>query len=381
MQKHILLVAFIILLGTGYTPTAEAQWRDWDEEDMREWRERYEESREGGDIDEDDVRSWRRQNSKTQEAIEDLDDDRVESIRIPILFGVTLDDLYPNFGDPRDGGAREHEGLDMLAPLGTPIVSPTEAVVIRIGDGSGSGEYVSTANPGGETFVYMHLDEVADIDVGDVLKAGDLIGFVGNTGNASGGPAHLHFELREDREPTDPIERLTDEFSLQEKMDALETILDEYDDAEDLAEFLVEEFLGVFIQAQGQSIDLPDEIIDALPASVQGMSGGLPQRDLTLGSQGTDVMALQSLLIAEGHLDIATPTDYFGPLTEAALAAYQRANGISPASGYYGPVTRAAIGVGSSAVPANTRTELLAELERLTKLVAELQAQLAAMQN
>src|SRR5690606_7271821 len=123
----------------------------------------------------------------------------------------------PDFGDPRDGGDREHEGQDILAPRGTPILSPTEAVVLRIGNGSSSGKNVYTANPGGETFVYMHLDEIAsDLEEGDRLDTGDLIGYVGNTGNASGGPAHLHFEIREGREAKDPYPRLLASFTVEE---------------------------------------------------------------------------------------------------------------------------------------------------------------------
>jgi hypothetical protein len=64
-------------------------------------------------------------------------------------------------------------------------------------------------------------------------------------------------------------------------------------------------------------------------------------KDLTLGSTGADVTALQNLLISAGDLKITTATTYFGALTKAALAKYQAANGISPASGYFGPKTRA----------------------------------------
>src|SRR3990167_3062150 len=155
-----------------------------------------------------------------------LGDTRVEALPIPVLLGVELSNLTKNFGDPRDGGARTHEGLDMLAPEGTPIASPTEAVVIRIGEDDGSGIYVRTANPGGESFVYMHLVSVADdLERGDALERGDLIGFVGNTGNASGGPAHLHFEIRKDG-AHDPYPRLTHTFTLEERMSALEEALE-----------------------------------------------------------------------------------------------------------------------------------------------------------
>ena len=66
-------------------------------------------------------------------------------------------------------------------------------------------------------------------------------------------------------------------------------------------------------------------------------------RDLTLGSTGADVTALQNWLISKGHTIAAGATGYFGAQTRAALAAYQAANGITPAAGYFGPITRAKV--------------------------------------
>ncbi|RJQ28906.1 hypothetical protein C4571_02600 [Candidatus Parcubacteria bacterium] len=67
-------------------------------------------------------------------------------------------------------------------------------------------------------------------------------------------------------------------------------------------------------------------------------------RDLTVGSRGDDVSALQQILISKGHLTaVSAPTGYFGSLTQAALAAWQAANGVSPTAGYFGPKTRAAM--------------------------------------
>jgi hypothetical protein len=65
-------------------------------------------------------------------------------------------------------------------------------------------------------------------------------------------------------------------------------------------------------------------------------------QDLTLGSKGADVTALQQMLISDGYLTAVTaPTGYFGALTQKALAAFQAAKGITPAAGYFGPKTRA----------------------------------------
>ena len=176
--------------------------------------------------DEDDSRYYReRYSSSVRRAVNKLDDDEVDEMPVPVL-GVHYDRIYPDFGDPRDGGAREHEGQDILAPSGTPIVSPTDAVVTRTGKGSSAGVYVYTANPGGENFRYMHLDRIADgVKAGKVLKPGDLIGFVGNTGNAAGGPHHLHFEIRDGRRAEDPYPRLTGSFTNAELIRSLTAIV------------------------------------------------------------------------------------------------------------------------------------------------------------
>ncbi len=68
-------------------------------------------------------------------------------------------------------------------------------------------------------------------------------------------------------------------------------------------------------------------------------------RDLTLGSSGQDVVFLQGLLSEMGYLNvpISVPLGYFGSLTQSALAQYQAAIGVSPASGYFGSITKTAM--------------------------------------
>jgi len=95
--------------------------------------------------------------------------------------------------------------------------------------------------------------------------------------------------------------------------------------------------------------------ITALQAQLSGTSAPAAgsytfSQNLTLGSKGADVTALQQILIASGHLKISAPTGYFGSLTKAALAAWQADHSISPAVGYFGPVTRAAMGSVSGGV-------------------------------
>ncbi|CAN5754197.1 hypothetical protein BH11PAT2_BH11PAT2_01970 [soil metagenome] len=286
-------------------------------------------------------------NSAMQSAIDSLGSTPVQNIPIPVLLGVAVSDISPNFGDPRDGGTRTHEGEDILAPKNDYIVSPTDAVVTSTGTGESAGNYVYTANPGNETFAYMHLDTFAPgITIGTVLKPGDLIGYVGNTGDASSGPTHLHFEIREGRTATDPFPRLTKEFTLAERITYVTAALKNASNQTVDAQMLVSGYRGTFLSAKAQGMVLPSAILTAL-----GTVSSLPTtgfaRDLTVGSRGDDVTALQTLLIQKNTgpatlaLGNAGATGYFGAITRAALAEYQAAHSITPPAGYFGPITRA----------------------------------------
>jgi len=101
--------------------------------------------------------------------------------------------------------------------------------------------------------------------------------------------------------------------------------------------------------------------INALMAQLSAMSGGAAvsssfTTDLTVGSKGADVTALQQALVAKGFLTMPSGVayGYFGNLTKSAVAAWQAANGITPAVGYFGPKSRAAFGgvAGTPATPA-----------------------------
>lgn len=287
------------------------------------------------------------QPSDFQEAVNNLPGVTTKAVVMPILFGVGVKNISPNFGVPRSGG-RSHQGEDIMAVKGTPIISPTTAVVLRMGYGPSAGHYVYTVNPGGETFVYMHLDRIGEgVTPGAELAQGALIGYVGNTGNASGGAAHLHFEIHNSSgNPTDPFPRLTAELSLQEKITYLNTIMAQATDANALAKFLVTNFRSTFTSAMAADIILPAAIQNLLTAggTVAAVSAS---GDLEVGSKGVPVVALQKYLIqansgaAAAKLKAAGATGTFGPVTKAALVEFQLAKGITPASGYYGSATHA----------------------------------------
>jgi len=277
--------------------------------------------------------------SEGRALIEALGDIPVAALPIPVLLGVELSNLTKNFGDPRDGGTRTHEGLDMLASEGTPIASPTDAVVVRTGDGTGSGLFVRTVNPGGESFVFMHLVAIANgIQPGVAVKRGDIIGFVGNTGNASGGPPHLHFEIRING-AQDPYPRLTSVFTLEERMRGIMQAL--LQGGANYVSMYATKFRTTFDAARAQGLTVPDAILSLLntapPPVATPTTPTTPSANETLvfGKNNSRIVELQQFLIdaASGsdatYLARSGATGYFGPITRAALIEYQRSAGLS----------------------------------------------------
>jgi len=99
------------------------------------------------------------------------------------------------FGDPRNGGRRRHEGVDIFAPRGTRALAAADAWVARVGTNrlGGNVVYLATGATGpGLGFYYAHLDRQL-VRTGARVTAGEPVGLIGDTGNARGGPTHLHF--------------------------------------------------------------------------------------------------------------------------------------------------------------------------------------------
>ena len=108
---------------------------------------------------------------------------------------------------PRPGG-RRHEGIDIFAPKGTPVLSTTRGIVVRVGTNRLGGQVVGVLGPGLEWHYYAHLDRFGSFREGDIVRPGDVIGYVGNTGNARGTPSHLHYGIYKGG-ATNPYVRLT----------------------------------------------------------------------------------------------------------------------------------------------------------------------------
>jgi murein DD-endopeptidase MepM/ murein hydrolase activator NlpD len=106
-----------------------------------------------------------------------------------------LSSFTDTWGAPRSGG-RSHKGVDMLAARGTPVVAVESGTVLRMGNGGLGGITVWMRGTGGDEYYYAHLDDWAPgLSTGQLVSTGELLGYVGSTGNASYSVPHLHFEL------------------------------------------------------------------------------------------------------------------------------------------------------------------------------------------
>lgn len=126
------------------------------------------------------------------------------SLPVPVE-GVRAKQIADTFGAPR-GTDRTHQGVDIFATRGTPIRSATRGVVVDVSDGGLGGRQVWVLGPGRERHYYAHLDDWATgLSAGQAIQAGDVLGFVGTTGNARGTPPHLHYGIYGAQGAYDPL--------------------------------------------------------------------------------------------------------------------------------------------------------------------------------
>jgi murein DD-endopeptidase MepM/ murein hydrolase activator NlpD len=134
-------------------------------------------------------------------------------------------EFVDSWGNARSGG-RRHQGTDILAPQMTPIVAAADGVVERFGNGPRSGYYIVIKHRDGYETWYMHMNNdtpgtddrrgapgftyAAGLAEGDPVEAGQLIGYVGDSGNAEWTTHHTHFELHLDGRAINPYRLLTE---------------------------------------------------------------------------------------------------------------------------------------------------------------------------
>lgn len=137
-------------------------------------------------------------------------------------------DFTNSFGDSRSGG-RFHKGNDLLAPRMTEVYAVADGTVIYVGINNLSGRNVKLEHVEGWESYYLHLNNdnpgtddgqapwtltvAPGVEVGEQVEAGQLIGWVGDSGNAEGTTPHTHFELRHDGAAINPYTLLVEAYA------------------------------------------------------------------------------------------------------------------------------------------------------------------------
>ena len=116
--------------------------------------------------------------------------------RLPVpVKGISRTQLRDTWGAARSQG-RSHEGIDIMAERGTKVYSATEGLVADLRNNNLGGKVIWILGPSGSWHYYAHLDgHKRGLNVGDYVHKGDLIGYVGNTGNARATAPHLHYGI------------------------------------------------------------------------------------------------------------------------------------------------------------------------------------------
>lgn len=127
------------------------------------------------------------------------------SLTFPVA-GRDVTAVRSYFGDPRDAGRRAHHGVDIFAPRDTPVLAAAPGFVSSVGTSRLGGNVVWVWDMHRrQSHYYAHLSRQA-VRTGERVRAGDVVGYVGNSGNARSTPPHLHFGIYALREgPIDPL--------------------------------------------------------------------------------------------------------------------------------------------------------------------------------
>lgn len=117
-------------------------------------------------------------------------------LTVPVS-GVKRSAISDSWGDARQNGEREHHGTDVMAASNTPVVAAAPGVVEKLWDSAAGGTTVYVRSPSRAwTLYYAHLAGYAPgLHEGQPVTTGQLLGYVGDTGNAGAGNYHLHFGL------------------------------------------------------------------------------------------------------------------------------------------------------------------------------------------
>lgn len=116
--------------------------------------------------------------------------------RLPVpVQGVSRKQLSDTWGAARSQG-RSHEGIDIMAEKGTKVYSSTDGIIASLKGNNLGGTVIWMIGPAGSWHYYAHLSKhKRGLNEGDYIRKGDLIGYVGNSGNARHTAPHLHYGI------------------------------------------------------------------------------------------------------------------------------------------------------------------------------------------
>ena len=244
----------------------------------------------------------------------------------PIEFPVNgPNNFRHDFGEPRGGGTRAHKGIDIIAAKMTPLVSTVNGTVDYIISPEASWGYeIAIRDADGFQYLYYHMNNdtpstddgrggeanayASGLVRGQAVVKGQLLGWVGDSGNAENTVSHLHFEIHDSSgQAIDPYESLVSS-------------------------------TGPFKSSNANLGITPDMRLQ-LTKIVDGRPNDIFKTILEQGASGEEVRQLQIVLKVSGLLAKENITGYFGPITREAVIAFQKRQMI-PQLGIVGPTTR-----------------------------------------
>ena len=150
-------------------------------------------------------------------------DSFLENMVFPVKH--VMSHFYDDWGEIRGNGNRVHEGIDIRAPKGAPVVAIADGKVNTISYSDSSGYYIAIDHENGWLSLYVHLNDdvegndnlggretafAKNIYLGAEVIAGQIIGYLGDSGNAEGTVPHVHFEVRYMGNSFDVYEQIKD---------------------------------------------------------------------------------------------------------------------------------------------------------------------------
>ena len=144
-----------------------------------------------------------KQEASLQLLIEFFEDKRSLYASTPSVWPVRgwVTSPFGNRTSPFSGILKFHEGMDIAAQTGTPVLSPADGVVIKAGFGTGYGNMVEISHGYGIKTLFAHNSRL-NVKAGQRIKRGDVIAYVGDSGSSTG--PHLHYEVRVNGLPVNP---------------------------------------------------------------------------------------------------------------------------------------------------------------------------------